>query len=220
MRVKLSQIPFVRLLIPFALGILAEFYYPSHFLFFYLGILSLGLLFLWSWREKTKGASYPLRWVNGTLVGIFLLISGYCITLLRTPAENKTYFGNSKGDGKDSMLVTLVSIPQEKEKTYKATGEIKGIVKNGVLVKSTGKALFYFHKDSVSAQLNYGNSLVIYSQLQDIEPPSNPDEFDYKAYLQNQGINYECYVSTYNYSKLEIEGSNPMLQFASDSRKK
>ena len=220
MRVKLSQIPFVRILIPFAAGILVEFYFPSYAFFFYLEILSLFLLLLWNWREKIKGASFPLRWINGVLIAIFLLTSGYCLPLLRTPAENKTYVGNIKTGGKDSMLVTLVSIPQEKQKTYKATGEITGIIKNGLLIKSTGKALFYFHKDSISAQLNYGDDLRVCSQLQDIEPSSNPDEFNYKQFLQIHGINYECYAQTYNYVLIGHEGSNSLLRFANNSRKK
>jgi competence protein ComEC len=80
--------------------------------------------------------------------------------------------------------------------------------------------LFYFHKDSVSKELNYGDNLLVCSQLKEIEPPSNPDEFDYKQYLQTQGINYECFVSAYSYSSLGTTGSNPLLRFANNSRKK
>jgi len=220
MRVKLSQIPFVRILLPFATGIIAELYSPAHSLFFYAGIVSLLLLFLWNWRDKVKGASFPLRWVNGALTAIFLFSSGYCLTLLRTPSESKIYVGNMHGEGRDSMLVTLVSIPQEKQRTVKATGEITGIIKNGKITKSTGRALFYLQKDSASGKLNYGDELLVCSQLKEIEPPSNPDEFDYKSYLQTQGINYECYVPSYYYSLAGYEGSDALLRFANNSRKK
>lgn len=118
------------------------------------------------------------------------------------------------------MIVNLISIPQEKEKTYKATGEITGIIKNGLVIKSMGKALFYFYKDSSSRKLNYGDQLLVYSQLQEIEPPSNPDEFDYKQYLQTKGVNYECYASGYAYSVMGNNKSNFLLAFANNSRKK
>jgi competence protein ComEC len=220
MGTKLSQIPYVRLLIPFAFGIITEIYFPAHSIFLYSATLSLCLLFLWYWREKTKGAEYSSRWVNGIIAFIFIFSSGYCVALLHTPTENKTYAGNFIGEGRDSMVVTLVSIPQEKQKTFKATGEITGIIKNGIEIKTKGKALFYFHKDSLSEKLDYGDNLLVYAHLQDIEPPSNPDEFDYKEFLQNRGIGYECYVAGNGYSKTGQSGSDFLLRFANNSRKK
>lgn len=220
MRIKLSQIPFVRLLIPFASGIIAEINFPFKLFPFYLLLFSACSLFLWNWLEKRKSAIYSLRWVNGVLAAIFLFASGCCISLLHNPAENKNYAGNTIGEDKDSMVVTLISIPQEKQKTYKATGEITGIIKNGILIKTTGKALFYFHKDSVSGKLNYGDEVLVYSHLQSIEPPSNPDEFDYKQFLQSKGVNYECFAASKNYSKTGLAGSNFLLRFANNSRKK
>jgi len=220
MKVTLSQIPFLRILLPFAAGIIAELYYPLYSLVFYSAITSLGLLLLWNWRERAIGATYSLRWIYGVIAAFFLFASEYSVTLLRNPVENKIYVGKIKGEGKDTMLVTLTSLPQEKQRTYKVTGEITGIVKSGVLVKSAGKALFYFQKDSISKKLNYGDELIVYSQLQEIEPPSNPDEFDYRQYLQTHGIDYECYVSGCNYSLLTYNGSNWLLRFANNSRKK
>ncbi len=220
MKIKLSQLPFVRILIPFALGIITELSFPSHSIFFYSSILTLCLIYLWNWREKIKGAEYSLRWVNGLLVGIFLFSCGYSISLLHTPDENKNFVGHTYKGGRDSIVVTLISIPQEKQKTIKSTGEITGIIKNGVLVKTTGKMLLYFHKDSIAEKLNYGDELVVYSQLNEIEAPTNPDEFNYKQFLQTRGITYECYVSGYAYSLIGNNNSNALLCFATNSRKK
>ncbi len=220
MRVKLAQLPFVRLLIPFALGIIAELYFTAHSLFLYVALFSVFFLFLWNWREKSKGAVYSLRWISGALAAIVLFVSGYCMTLLHTPSENKAYVGHSVGEEKDSMMVTLVSIPQEKQKTYKATGEITALIKNGISCKTTGKALFYFHKDSIAEKLNYGDELLICSQLQEIEAPSNPDEFDYKQFLKYHGINYECYAQSYSYRLVAPNQSDFLFRFANNSRKK
>lgn len=217
MRVKLSQIPFVRLLLPFATGIVAELYYSSHWWLICAGILSLCLLFLWNWQERVKGASYNLRWINGTFITICLFSAGYCTMLLRTPSENKRYVGNEIEGSKDSMLVTLVSIPQEKQKTYKAIGEVNSIIKHGKQYNTTGKVLLYFHRDSLVKKLNYGEQLFIYAQLKQPLPPLNPDEFDYRQYLQWHEINYEGYISTYHI--LGVNGSS-ILRFANNSRKK
>lgn len=218
MKITLSQIPFLRILLPFIVGIIIELYYPLHLLILYAAMFSLGLLFLWNWWENKKVASYSLRWIYGILTAFFLFASGYSVALLHTPSENKLYVGKILGGNRDTMLVTLTSIPQERQKTFKSTGEIRGVVKNGVLLKSEGKALFYFHKDSISKGLNYGDELLVYSQLQEVEPPSNPDEFNYKQYLQTRGVNYECYVSGYNYSVLTHNSSTGLLGFANNSR--
>lgn len=76
MPIKLSQIPFVRILTPFAAGIVLEHYWPLHSLFFYISPLSFLLLFIWNWWEKRKGATYSLRWISGVLVAIFLSLRG------------------------------------------------------------------------------------------------------------------------------------------------
>ena len=200
MGAKLSQIPFIRILGPFAFGIIAELYLPSHSILLYIAGLFLCLLFLWNLRNT----SYPLRWVSGALAVLFLFSAGYSIALLHTPDESKDYAAHFSRSVKDSMIVTIISIPQEKQKTIKATIEIIGIVKNGRLTKTTGKALFYFYKDSLTEKLNYGDEVLVYSQLHEIEPPSNPDEFNYKQFLQTRGINYECFVSLYGLSLIHI----------------
>jgi len=218
MTVKLDQIPFLRIVIAFAAGTITELYYPSHHLFLY-GPAVL-LLFLILWNSQKNKASYSRRWVYGALLALFMFTTGYAVILLRTPSENKLYAGNLTGEAKDTLVVSITSIPQEKEKTYKATGEIIGIIKNGKQQKTIGEALFYFHKDSASEKIQYGNVLLIYSQLKAIEAPTNPDEFNYKGFLQTRGINYYCHVSPNNYSLLSTTGSNKLLCFANNNRKK
>lgn len=220
MTVKLDQIPFLRIIIPFAIGIITELHYPTHYLFLCGVIFALLLLFLWNWRWSTQGASYSWRWVYGILFTVFMFMAGYSIALLHTPSENKLYVHNAIGEATDTLVVSITSIPQEKEKTYKATGEITGIIQNGKQLKTTGKALFYFHKDSTSEKINYGDVLFVYSPLKLIEAPTNPDEFNYKYFLQMHGINYSCYVSSSHYSWISQNSSNRPLCFANKSRKK
>jgi competence protein ComEC len=220
MPVKLSQIPFVRIFIPFALGIISELYFQFHLLFFFIGIISSGFIFFWIWRENKAGAKYSLRWIYGALAALFLFSSGYCLTYLDVPKKNVNYVGKIAGQSKDSIVVSLISIPREKQKTIKVSGEVTGIINNKSLIKVTGKVLFYFHKDSLSEKLNYGDELVVYSKLQEIEPPSNPDEFNYKQFLEYRGINYECYIPSNNYFLVESKKSNYILCFANNSRRK
>lgn len=217
MAVKLDQIPFLRVILPFAAGIITELYFPAHYLFLYATIVSLLFLFLWNWRYRIN---YSTRWIYGSLLSAFMFTSGYAVTLLRTPTENKLYAGNLIGEAKDTLVVSIVSIPQEKEKTYKATGELTSIIKNGKQLKTTGKALFYFHKDSISENIKYGDVLLVYSQLKPIDAPANPDEFNYKYFLQMHGINYFCYVSPTHYSFIGTNGTNRLLSFANNCRKK
>lgn len=220
MSVKLGQIPFVRILIPFIAGIILELNYASHFLFLYVAAASLLFMFWRNWRGNKNAISYPLRWVNGVLIFIFLLSAGYSITLLDNPSEDKLYIANKISKGKDSLLVSLVSVPQEKDKTFKAIGEVVAVIRNGHSIRSNGKVLLYFQKDSTSAKLNYGDELFACSKVQEVKPPSNPDEFDYRQYLQMRGINYECYVLSDSYIVSGDNNSNRLLRFANNSRKK
>src|SRR5580698_5992753 len=100
MPVKLSQIPFIRIFIPFALGIISELYFQFHLLFFFIGIISSGFIFFLIWRENKAGAKYSLRWIYGALAALFLFSSGYCLTYLDVPKENVNYVGKIAGQSK------------------------------------------------------------------------------------------------------------------------
>jgi competence protein ComEC len=192
MKNKLSQMPFLRLILPLALGITFALYFPAQFSLIIPAIAFLALL-LWNWYDN-RNQKFSNRWLFGTFAGIFLFIAGYSVTILKRPFNNESYYEHYLKAGRDSLIVKIVSVPQEKEKTIKATGEIVSIFSDNKQYQTQGKALFYFENDSLSQKIRYGDVLFLRTSLNNIKPPSNPDEFDYCSYLAMHGIYYEAYV--------------------------
>jgi|SRR6185312_16323393 len=218
MNFRLSQMPFIRLVAPLTIGIIPALYFHISSTAFYTIILSsFCLLLAWNWYEN-KNSNYKTRWVFGMLVSLFLIATGYSVTLLKQPFQNHSYFGNYLNDKTDSLMVSVVSSPQQKEKTIKIIGEITAINTNGKPQHTSGKALFYIEKDSISKLIKYGDVLYVNTYLQNVKPPGNPDEFDYKSYLALHGIYHEAYIKAGQYSFAGKNDASGLISFTNRCR--
>ena len=81
----------------------------------------------------------------------------------------------------------------------KAVGEVKGIIDRGTLQKTSGKVMFSFQKDSVGDTIHYGDLVEVHTSLTYVKPPMNPDEFNYKHYLEMNGIYSEAFVPKHSF---------------------
>ena len=156
----------------------------------------------------------------GALLGTFLLCTGYSFTYLHSPAHKASGISNHLEDSPHAFLISIVSEPQEKDKTIKIVGEILGVVHHGKVEKTTGKALFYFQKDSLGDTIRYGDMLVVHTQLTTVKPPLNPDEFDYKSYLALHEIDYEGFVPRHSYSYINNSNVPWLTRFTDRCRHK
>lgn len=57
------------------------------------------------------------------------------------------------------------------------------------------KGILYFQKDTHSIQLKPGDIIQIQSSLKRIDPPKNPEVFNYRLYMQRRGILLTAYIS-------------------------
>lgn len=81
-----------------------------------------------------------------------------------------------------------------------------------------GKLLIALKADS-NFNLNYGDLLLIPATYYEVEPPYNPDEFDFKLYLQSRKIAYQCFINQYQVKKIGSNFGNPLIGFALGLRK-
>jgi competence protein ComEC len=84
---------------------------------------------------------------------------------------------------------TVVDHPKKKERSVKVIVKFK----NQHFTKEE-KAVLYFKRDSLSAQLKYGDVLLMNTKLSPIEKPKNPNQFDYQTFMKRKGINFTGYV--------------------------
>ena len=78
------------------------------------------------------------------------------------------------------------------------------------------KGILYLQKDTQSIQLKPGDIIQIQSSLKRIDPPKNPEVFNYRLYMQRRGILLTAYVSG---EKWKYVGKNESLNLKNRSYK-
>lgn len=208
--------PFVRLLLAFAAGILLQWYlsFPFSALVGTAGFcLFLLLLYLFlPLRGKFKWQVF-----HGVLIA-FLLATAGALSVWRADVRNRRdWIGHYYKPG-DFALVTLQEPLVEKPNSYKALARVEALFQNNRLRPVTGRALFYFKKDTFVNALRYGTQILIAAPLQPIRNAGNPGSFDYKRYTLFQGITHQVYLTDRNFSVLAQHHTDTWKEILFSSR--
>ncbi|HWY99033.1 MAG TPA: ComEC/Rec2 family competence protein [Bacteroidia bacterium] len=220
MDIKRGQIPLARLFLPFACGIAFALHHSGNKTFLYIALALFILTLAYYLYNNKHDTGYKNRWIFGTLIAAFLFCTGYSFTFLNTPTERTSDISNHLQDDPHTFLISIISSPKEKDKSVKAVGEVKGIINHGQLLKTTGKIMVSFQKDTIGDTIRYGDLLVVHTQLNPVKPPMNPDEFDYKHYLELNGIYYEAFVPKHSFSNTGKSDVSWLLRFTDRCRHK
>ncbi len=205
--------PFVRILIPFILGIITaiifdkEFHIPL-FIFAFLFIIVLCSIFF-----LQKFIPFKFRWIYGFLLNILLFLLGFELSIQNTEKffeDNILPIKNIE----QKLICEVLEPASETEKSYKIFARIVCISDDSVVSQKSAKCLFYFQKDSLSAKINYGDRLTLLSNINVIEPPKNPGEFNYKNYLSGKGIYYQGFVRYDKWKISDKNQGNPLFEFS------
>jgi competence protein ComEC len=68
--------------------------------------------------------------------------------------------------------------------------------------KTIGKILLNVKKDSLNNPLKVDAKILLKSYVEELKLPLNPHQFDYKSYLEKQGIYQQIFVADYQFLKL------------------
>lgn len=191
---------FVRFVLFFAAGILTGIWFPyllTIYQVFGITLLAAALFFL---LTRTK-------WINP---GFVALIALYATGWLNALVHTETLWPNHLINNTDICMyyeVVITSPAEEKEKSWKHTGRVNFIYDGTQWKNVTGKTLLYFRKSSFPQPFAYGDKLIINGSPQQIRPPMNPGEFNYKRFLSFRNIWHQDFVM--NRRDVTISGNSP-----------
>ncbi|MCD4665831.1 MAG: competence protein ComEC family protein [Bacteroidales bacterium] len=203
------QYPFIRLIIPIIAGIVSAISVdkPLHIpVAVTIGILVLYFLLVFVF---SKLSSYKYRWLSGILINIILIIIGYEITILNTPKFNKNNI-SALTEKSQEFIVRVTEPVSEKPNSYKIVVEALYYKDSLEWNITSGKAILYLEKDSLAREIGYGDKMIIQTKLNEIKPPQNPGEFNYKRYLANKGTYNQSYIKSKNWLIIDNNGGNPI----------
>jgi len=196
------EFPFVRLLLPFATGIILAIQFDLQIPGLPLAFLSLVGLQLLS--QKLRGL-YRYRWMPGLLLNLTLLVLGYGVTWQHDELHHDFHFSKIHAPEQGTVLVGEVAdVPVNKENWVKIELAINATGPNADSLESaSGSLLLYLQRDSAAESLAYGDQLVLSGKATTVEPPANPNAFDYGRYLHFQNIHYQAFVKNGNWKMVK-----------------
>ena len=204
-----SEVPFLRLILPFSLGILLGFatQLERNFLIvvFIFLLMAIGADLILKISSK-----FSREWIYGIILQLILFVSGLMVVDLRRSASDY----RDHLDGNDLIMADLVEFPEEKPNTYKAIARVRAVKNRGNWKQTGGRCLIYFRKDDSSAKLIPGDRVVFISGFSEIPFNGNPYEFNYKKYMHRHGVFKQIFLETGNWKKTGEEKGSPLLLVA------
>jgi len=180
-----KEIPFLRIVIPLCAGIISGLYLKINpvLLLIVLAISTILIVL-----TILLGKSHH-NLLFGILFTVILTITGH---LLYTDEKIRiTVLNHEKTD----ILCVLSDYAEEKGNNYRLKVEIKGLAAADKYKAARGSLLIYIKKDSSLSTFLPGDILIISCLPEEIKNRGNPYEFNYKFYMENQGIRYTSFLN-------------------------
>lgn len=212
--------PLIRLIIPMIAGILFGIYgdLKSYHWFLILAttLTALGVMLILSKSKPTLRKEF----LFGVLTQFTFLLIGINLIVFKTAENKSTHYQRFVSENSDGYIVEVTEIPKEKPNSIQVIAEVKSVKKDSSKwISSTGEVLLYFKKDSASKDILQGDKIYVQSNLQDIQPPQNPGQFNYKQYLSFNQIYQQGFVQSDDWTILST-GHFSILSYASALRDK
>ncbi|MDQ3394990.1 MAG: DUF4131 domain-containing protein, partial [Bacteroidota bacterium] len=136
----------------------------------------------------------------GLMLGFLFFLSIFCFGA----SLINQYAINNKPDKQlyesPSYYLALVKDDSEaRGKNYRTEVEVILLQREGQWEKASGKILTYHSSTSGNAPFNLGDLIMIKGPPNVVPAPANPEEFDYRQYLQNQQIYFQHFLKPDDY---------------------
>jgi competence protein ComEC len=180
-----KEIPFLRIGLPLCAGIISGLYIKPDILFLVLIAIIIVSGFLASlFYNKSQ---------TNVIFGYSLTISLFiCGLLLYTHEKNSISILKPE---QSMFTCTLSDFPEERENNFRLTVKLKSKITGESTEAVEGSMILFNKKDSTITSLLPGDLLTIKCTPVEIINKGNPYEFDYRFFMENQGIRYYAFTS-------------------------
>lgn len=201
------QMPFVRLFIALAGGILLQWYCDiSPVVITFVFVISLlgYLLFL----GLSSYAIYRYGWLRGICILVMLAACGSAISYVKNRVHNNYDISKVYTPG-DAVVATVSESLLAKPNTYKANALVNGIYHHKKFVPASGTVIIYFDKKNLPGKLGYGSQVLFVKPIEPIQNSGNPGAINYQRYLLFSSITAQVYLRSSDYALLPQKGVSP-----------
>lgn len=209
-----AEYVFVRVLIPLICGIWVTYYLPSvHLLngFVVAAELLLTLLFIINIAYKSRKA-YRFKGYTAVLIFSFFFAFGGCLCLWHNQKLQPDYFGTQKYP---VLKVWVNNEPEQSADILRFKTQVVQAYRDDKTFRVSGQLLLALKLDTIHPiKLKYGDELLINANYLPVEPPYNPAEFDFKAWLASQNVYDQAFINQNHLIKTGQNTGNPIIKMA------
>ena len=209
-----SKYPFVRMLIPFALGIWVSFFvvsfrlFPTTLIAVALALLAMAALTAFLLKRQRHS------WFFGAIMACYLFLAGYSLARVHEAEVQKDYYRNFQADA-SYYVARVYDYPTERPNSIRTVLELEYQFGDSLPSRPvSGKVMAYFPKSDSAFALHYGDLIAIPAPIREVSPPLNPEEFNYRAYLERKGITGQVYLKDEDWIDLQVNNANPIYAFS------
>lgn len=215
-----SEIVFVRIVLPFIAGIICAYHIETKEFIIPILVVCLllftCLLVVNSLYKKIKAYHFKDR--IGLSIYLFCFFLGGLICLLNKQSLRSDHFTNYRTNYFKSYVN---SEPQLTNDILRFEVVVTKAFTAQRAKAVSGKLLIALKLDTLNPiELNYGDELMIASENLLVEPPYNPAEFNFKAWLAAKNIYHQTFINQRNIIKLHRANGNKLLKYAIEVRQR
>lgn len=192
--INFKSVPFLRLLVPYVLGICFTLSF---------GILSnihllLSLSFLlclitFSFQKFYVRPLYFKKAIYIVCANVFLFLLANEAMYVYKDTNRTNHYSHFLNQQSQNFFVTVTDVPVKTERGTKLTVGIDCIEYQHKWMIVQGTTIVYLKNDS-SKNYKVGDNLLINAKYTAVNEPRNPYEFDYKHFLENKNIFHVVYA--------------------------
>lgn len=209
------EIPMLRMLVPFTCGIAA-----SEVCIISIALLwnfTIGLACILFFLSLFK-YEYKERWVFGSVLHCFFISAGLLTAVVYNEMQRQDHFSKNQPKEQVFICAKLKDTPTLGAKTKVFVEVMQMGHSKDSLMPCSGNLLLKVDSCKLMSELDFGDVITAVVSILPIEPPNNPNIFDYKRYLHFQNVHYQGIVKDGQAALLAKKQGNCLWQLAYSMR--
>ncbi len=204
------HIPFFRLFLPWAVGIVAGAQLDVPIPGLGYGLLASGGVLALSARMRY---AYRFRWTYGVLLALTLTGAGYWHVIQHDERREPQHF-SQRCPGAVVFSGTVYDAPGKGLRLKIPLRLEAAGASADSLQACSGQVLLFLKITPASEQLRYGDRLWVRAEIRPTEGRKNPHAFDYRQYLHYQNIHFQAFVKDSAFGLIDRGNGQPLWRAA------
>lgn len=216
---RFNSVPLLKIIIPYLLGIFyaLRFDVLPHVNIFFLVSITLVVITFFS-QTNAKKSSLLKKTIYTISIHGFLFVLAHLSISLYDAKNDPRHYSHSMGSEKQMVIASIAEVPVFTNYGLKLIVNLTCLKYRNEWKPVTGKTIIYLKKDSLPT-FHVGEFINIDSKWSYINEPKNPNEFNYKQYLEHKNIYHVVYSDYKHITKNKYLGTDYSIELIGEKIK-